>query len=99
MVEPGAHALVVCDGAGWHRPGERLRLPDNISLLRLPPYAPELNPMEIVWAYLRSNKLASLVWDSYDDILAACAEAWRFLTDDPDRIQSIGYRNWASVSR
>ena len=50
-------------------------------------------------AYLRSNKLASLVWDSYDDILAACAEAWRFLTDDPDRIQSIGYRNWASVSR
>lgn len=37
MVAPGAHALVVCDGAGWHQPGERLRLPDNVSLLRLPP--------------------------------------------------------------
>ena len=98
MVAPGAHALVVCDGAGWHQPGERLSLPDNISLLRLPPYAPELNPMEIVWAYLRSNKLASLVWDTYDDILAACAQAWRFIIEDPDRIRSIGYRSWATVS-
>ena len=98
MVAPGAHALVVCDGAGWHQPGARLRLPDNISLLRLPPYAPELNPMENVWAYLRANKLCNLVWDTYDDILAACAEAWRFLIEDPDRIASIGYRNWASVS-
>ena len=92
MVAPGAHALVVCDGAGWHQQGERLCLPDNISLLRLPPYAPELNPMEIVWAYLRSNQLASLVWDTYDDILAACAQAWRFLIEDPDRIYTIGHR-------
>ncbi len=97
MVATGAHALMVCDGAGWHQPGERLIIPDNISLLRLPPYAPELNPMEIVWAYLRSNKLASLVWDTYDDILDACAKAWKFLTDDPERIRSIGYRSWASV--
>lgn len=98
MVAPGAHALVVCDGAGWHQPGERLRLPDNISLLRLPPYAPELNPMEIVWAYLRGNQLANLVWDTYDDIVAACAKGWRFLVEDPERIRTIGYRSWASVS-
>jgi transposase len=97
-ITAGAHGLVVCDGAGWHQPSVRLHLPDNISLLHLPPYAPELNPMEIVWAYLRSNKIVNLTWDSYDDILAACAKAWRFLTDDPDRILSIGYRSWASVS-
>ena len=42
-VMPGAHAVVVCDGAGWHQPGHRLPIPDNISLLRLPPYAPELS--------------------------------------------------------
>lgn len=41
-VSEGAHAVVVCDGAGWHQPGCRLVVPDNISLLRLPPYAPEL---------------------------------------------------------
>ncbi len=60
----GAHCLLVCDGAGWHQQGERLIVPDNISLLPLPPYAPELNPMENVWDYLRGNKLSSLIWDS-----------------------------------
>ena len=44
------------DGAGWHK-SEDLVKPDNISLLRLPPYAPELNPVENIWQYLRRNKL------------------------------------------
>ena len=51
MVAPDSHAILVCDGAGWHQPGERLCVPENLTLLRLPPYAPELNPMENVWAY------------------------------------------------
>jgi len=41
--------VLVCDGAGWHRTGGRLRVPENITLLRLPPYSPELNPVENVW--------------------------------------------------
>lgn len=98
MVTPGAHAILVCDGAGWHQPGERLRVPDNITLLKLPPYAPELNPMENVWAYLRANKLCNLVWNSYEAILKACKEAWHFLINDPTRIASIGYREWARVN-
>ena len=72
QVAPGAHAVLVCDGAGWHQPGKRLRIPDNITLMSLPPYAPELNPMENVWDYLRGNKLSRLVWDSYEAIVAAC---------------------------
>lgn len=99
MVAPGSHAVLVCDGAGWHQPGRRLRVPDNITLLRLPPYAPELNPMENVWAYLRSNKLCNLVWDSYGAILNACKDAWRFLIEDPQRIVSIGSREWARVNQ
>ena len=43
------------------------------AALILPPYAPELNPMENVWQFLRANKLCATVWDSYDDILDACA--------------------------
>jgi hypothetical protein len=54
--------------------------------------------MENVWAYLRQNKLRAQVWDTQEDIVEACASAWRFLTDDPDRIRSIGYRHWACVS-
>ena len=67
----------------------------QLELTRLPLYAPELNPMENVWDYLRGNKLSSLVWDSYDAILDACEDAWNFLTNDPERIGSIGTRSWA----
>lgn len=98
QVTPGAHAVLICDGAGWHQTGGRLRVPDNITLLPLPPYSPELNPMENVWHYLRENKLCSLVWDSYEAIVDACTTAWHFLINDPDRIRSIGARRWACVN-
>jgi len=62
-----------------------LKLPANIVLLPMPPYSPELNPMENVWDYLRANKLFAGVWDSYDKILAARADAWNWFTDDPQR--------------
>jgi transposase len=98
QVSPGAHAVLVCDGAGWHQRGERLQVPENITLLPLPPYSPELNPMENVWDYLRGNKLSHSVWDTYDAIVRACAEAWRFLLDDPKRISSVAMRSWACVN-
>ena len=98
QVAPGAHAILVCDGAGWHQRGMRLVVPNNITLLSLPPYSPELNPMENVWDYLRQNKLCTLVWNTYEEILDACQSAWRFLINDPDRIRSIGIRKWAAVN-
>jgi DDE superfamily endonuclease len=98
QVAPGAHAVLVCDGAGWHQTGKQLRVPDNITLIRLPPYAPELNPVALVWEYLRANKLCRLVWNSYEEIVQACKEAWDFLINDPDRIASIGTRHWAYVN-
>jgi transposase len=67
-------------------------------LLPLPPYAPELNPMENVWDYLQANKLSAGVWDDYDQILQACSEAWNWFVNDPDRIRSIGTRQWATVN-
>ena len=53
-VAPGAHAILVLDGAGWHT-SHILTPPDNLTLLCLPPYSPELNPVENVWEYLRKN--------------------------------------------
>ncbi|MEO9189677.1 MAG: IS630 family transposase [Acetobacteraceae bacterium] len=97
QVCPGAHAVVVCDGAGWHQHGERLPIPDNISLLPLPSYSPECNPTENVWEYLRSNQLSMRVWNSYYAILADCARAWNDLMADPDRIRSLASRSWATV--
>jgi putative transposase len=95
QISAGAHAVLVCDGAGWHQRGTQLVVPDNISLMSLPPYSPELNPMENVWDYLRQNQLCAQVWDTYDDILEACKTAWNWLIAGPDRIRSIGARDWA----
>jgi len=98
QVTAGAHAILICDGAGWHQTGGALNVPKNITLLSLPPYSPELNPMENVWEYLRANKLCGLVWDSYEAIVEACKTAWDFLINDPERIRSIGTREWAQVN-
>jgi len=58
-ISTGAHAVLVLDGAGWHT-SPKLRVPDNISLLPLPRYSPELNPVENVWEFLRANFLSRL---------------------------------------
>jgi DDE superfamily endonuclease len=96
-VAEGAHAVLVLDGAGWHGSGE-LIIPDNITLLSLPPYSPELNPVENVWEFLRKNHLANRVYDTYDAILDACCAAWNALISAPDQIASITTRAWAQVN-
>lgn len=96
-VTAGAHALVVLDGAGWHQTGGRLWVPENISLLRLPPYSPELNPVENVWEYLRQNQLSNRVFANYDAIVDTCCDAWNALMAVPERIQSIATRPWVKT--
>lgn len=98
-VAPGAHAVVVLDGAGWHQTGGRLSVPENISLLSLPPYSPELNPVENIWQYLKQNFLSNRVFNTYDAIVDACCSAWNALMDLPDRIRSIAQREWAKTVR
>ena len=71
---------------------------NNITLLHLPPYSPELNPVENVWAYLRSNTLSNRIYESYDAIVDACCNAWNWFANQPERITTIGTRDWAQVS-
>ena len=94
---PGSHAALVLDGAGYHF-AAALTIPENITLVRLPAYAPELNPIENVWEYLRGNKLAITVFDDYDDIVDKACGAWNFFEQDPKRIASITTRTWATVN-
>lgn len=98
QVASNAHAVVVLDGAGWHQTGGRLCVPDNITLLPLPPYAPELNPIENLGQYLRSNLLSFRIWDTYEAIRDACCAAWNTLIADQNRLASITTRDWAPVS-
>jgi transposase len=85
------------DRAGWHV-STKLTVPDNITLLPLPPRSPELNPVENIWQFLRDNWLSNRVFVSYEDILDHCCQAWNRLTDQPWRIMSIGLRDWAHRS-
>jgi hypothetical protein len=97
-VAEDAHAVVVLDGAGWHG-SDDLVVPENTTAIELPPYSPELNPAENIWEYLRKNKLANRLYDTYEDIVDVCCAAWNALIEDPARITSIASRDWANVSQ
>jgi transposase len=97
-VAPGAHAVILLDQAGWHT-ANRLKVPDNISLLPLPPRSPELNPTENVWQFMRQNWLSNRIFKGYDDILDHCCHAWNRLLDQPWKIMSLGLRDWADVGQ
>jgi hypothetical protein len=61
QLAPGAHAILLCDGAGWHQRGGRLRVPDTITSLPIPPYTPEL-----VWGLrCQAEKCWSVAYPSW----------------------------------
>jgi transposase len=80
------HAVLIMDGAGWHK-AKTLVVPRNITILYLPPYSPELNPVERLWAYLRSHYLANRAYRDYQHLLEAGAQAWQELT--PELLRSV----------
>ena len=88
---PGAHVVLVLDNAGWHV-AKALAVPANVTLLYLPPYAPELNPAERLWAYLRSRFLSNRVYKDYDELFGETSAAWNRL--DEQRLKSITATGW-----
>ena len=85
------HVVLVLDGAGWHV-SKKLRVPVSMTLLFLPPYSPELMPMERVWAWMRQHDLSNRVYADADAVDAAVAASWNRLT--PDRLRSITATSW-----
>lgn len=91
---PAGHlvrVLLVLDGAGWHKSAE-LVVPDNITLIVLPPYSPELNPVERLWLALRSRTLSNRAFASIQDLEASAAHALRQLS--PRDLRSICAAPW-----
>ncbi len=97
-VAEGAHAVLPLDRAGWHTMG-MLDMPKNITPIFLPSRAPELNPVENIWQYLRANWLSNRVFETYDEIIDVACDAWRKLIAQPHTITSIGMREWANVGQ
>ncbi len=93
-----AHAVVQMDRAGWHKT-DKLKVPKSLTIILLLSRAPELNPVENVWQYLRQNWLSNSVFETYDDILDAGCEAWTKLVAQLRLITSIGIRDWAHAGQ
>lgn len=85
--------LMVIDGAGWHTSNE-LDVPDNIVLLQLPPYSPELNPAEHLWEELREKWFPNRLFTSMDALVDHLADALRAMEADTKMLQSLTGFSW-----
>jgi len=94
---PDDRILMVLDGAGCHV-AQSLAVPKNMRLLRLPPYAPELNPVEHLWDELREKSFGNLVFESLDALEDHLEVSLRMMEYDPQRVHSIVAWPWIMKS-
>lgn len=90
---PGERIIMILDGAGWHK-AKTLRIPDNLRLVSLPPYSPELNPVEHIWDDLREKSFHNRVFDSLDALENHLEESLREMECDRERVHSIVAWPW-----
>lgn len=87
------HVALIVDNAGWHK-AKQLIIPDNITLVPLPPYSPELNAMEQVWEWMRGHYLSNQCYKNYNHILKKACEAWNKFSNNIELVRSIMKRDW-----
>jgi len=92
----GRHAVIIVDGAAWHQEYLENEF-KNISIIKLPPYSPELNPIEQVWQWLRQNEVANRCFNGYEDIVNVCSSAWNSFISDIQRVKKLCSRDWIKV--
>ena len=96
-IPKGKHGVIVMDQASWHR-AQLLQRPQNISILYLPPYSPELNAQESVWRVLKDRFFNNRVYSSEEEIADVACQAWNSWISVPDNITSLCQRTWAILS-
>jgi transposase len=92
-LRPGVHAVLALDQAGWHG-AKALKVPANITLVSLPSYSPQLNPVERVWEYLRERFLSHRLHCDYEAVVDAACRAWNRLTAETGRLLSLCAYPW-----
>lgn len=90
---PQEFILMVLDGAGWHK-AKGLKIPENIRLIPLPPYSPQLNPAEHLWEEIREKWFTNLVFDSLDAVENHLTEALRTLEQNQEKVRSLASFDW-----
>lgn len=88
--------LIFLDGAGWHKADE-LRIPKNMKILFLPPYSPELNPVESLWEHLRKNYFGNRVFGSLQELENCLCQALNNLINQPQTVKSLTNYDWLNT--
>lgn len=83
--------IMVCDGAAWHK-SKALMIPNNMTILCIPPYTPEMNPIEQIWCELRTQGFKNEVFSTLEKVVDRLCETINNLTKD--KIISVTRRNW-----
>jgi transposase len=92
-IDCNSHAVLVVDRAAWHR-SKTLRIPSNITLFLLPPYCPELNPIERLWLYMKKNYLSGRIFKDLAEVMQAGKKAWQRLGKNIIRSVCAVYGRW-----
>jgi len=93
---PNDHCLMLLDGAGWHT-AAALRVPPNLHLLPLPPYSPELNPVEHLWDHLRENYMGNQVFSSLDAVVNQLCAGLHYLHQHHEVVHSMTCFDWINT--
>ena len=80
--------VLILDKAGWHI-SKNIRLPDNLVLMHLPPYSPELNPVELLWREIRKKYFHNKIFNSLDDVENNLANALADYHKTPNAIKQL----------
>jgi transposase len=94
---PEDYLLMVLDGAAWHK-SKALVVPHNMKLIFLPPYSPELNPVEQLWKAMRGKWFANKLFNTMDALEDNLVQALRWVESSNDWVKSFSLYNWINYA-
>ncbi|MGA9752444.1 MAG: IS630 family transposase [Acidobacteriota bacterium] len=93
---PGEHCAICLDGAGWHKASD-LVVPASVTPIFLPPYSPELNPVEHIWKYTRENDFRNHLCHSMTEVMDILERSLHHLGNDPHLVRSMTHFDWINT--
>ncbi len=85
------------DKAGWHTT-KQLQLPENIITWFLPPYSPELNPVEMIWKRIRAKYFNNRIFETLDDVEKQLSKSLKEVFVSIDEIKQLTFYKWMQVN-
>ena len=90
---PDEFIVMIMDGAGWHT-ARKLHVPDNMHIRYLPPYSPELNPVEYLWDDIREKHFSNHVFATITALEVHLMHSLAGMEKDHERVRSITGWDW-----